>query len=396
MLLYALKRLLLIPPTLFLISLVIFVVLNMAPGRPGAGGGSGSESSSDAAQAESYRYFQEQFGLDKPTLLNTRPWLSVHDARAVLDAAENGTPRERVRARETIEDVGLAFVRHYVALLDDTTHARQALKRLPAAARLPVRARATPQSNRMAMELNQKLASLKTAEDWRGFFAEHRSHYEWTTREAIGDLFFDTRFAHYWGNLLRLDFGNSLIDRRPVMDTLAGKLRYSLSLTLLSIVLAYLIAVPLGIFSAARQGTMSDGVLTLVLFALYSLPTFFSGTVLLRLLSEGDPVAWFPTGGFESMEAGPMTTAQRLADIVWHLMLPVATYTAVTLAALSRYARAGVIDVIRSDYVRTARAKGLPEIVVVVKHAARNGMIPILTLLGSLLPLLVSGSVVIE
>ena len=83
-------------------------------------------------------------------------------------------------------------------------------------------------------------------------------------------------------------------------------------------------------------------------------------------------------------------------DIVWHLILPIATYTAVSLAALSRYARAGVIEVIRADYIRTARAKGLSEPVVIIKHAVRNGMIPILTLLGGLLPSLVAGSVIIE
>ena len=151
----------------------------------------------------------------------------------------------------------------------------------------------------------------------------------------------------------------------------------------------------LGIFSAANQGTRVDGALSLVLFKMYSLPTFFTGTVLLRLLSE-ETVAWFPTGGFASMDQVSRTTLDQLRDIGWHLVLPVATYTSVSLAALSRYARAGVIEVIRADYIRTARAKGLSEPVVLVKHAARNGMIPILTLLGGLLPALVGGSVVIE
>jgi peptide/nickel transport system permease protein len=107
-------------------------------------------------------------------------------------------------------------------------------------------------------------------------------------------------------------------------------------------------------------------------------------------------VAWFPTGGFESADPEWRTTLQRGGDVAWHLVLPVATYTAASLAALSRYARVGIVDVIRADYVRTARAKGLHEAVVIVKHAARNGMMPILTLLGTLLPTLFGGSVVIE
>jgi peptide/nickel transport system permease protein len=91
-----------------------------------------------------------------------------------------------------------------------------------------------------------------------------------------------------------------------------------------------------------------------------------------------------------------MTTMQHVKDVAWHLVLPVVTYTSGALAALSRYARTGVIDVIRADYIRTARAKGLSEPVVIIKHAVRNGMIPILTLLGGLLPTLVAGSTVIE
>ena len=147
--------------------------------------------------------------------------------------------------------------------------------------------------------------------------------------------------------------------------------------------------------SAVRSGSRGDTVLTVSLFVLYSLPTFFTGTVLLALFSQGTPFEWFPVGRFESIPPAD-TTLGRLADIAWHLTLPVLTSTSVALAALSRYARTGVIDVIRADYIRTARAKGLEEAVVIVKHAVRNGMIPILTLLGGILPVLVSGSVVIE
>ncbi len=412
MLQYALKRLLLIPPTFFLVSLVIFAVLNLAPGKPGTAS-EGFEGTSDGDQRESYRLFKEQFNLDKPVLLNTRFLLSLDDTRALLEAAHDAEAgaATRIDAQEKLEDYGNALVRHLVVLLDEPAHARRATEVLTRAALGRVTRADDAESrerNRAVAKRNEKLRSWRYDEEasaeeasavherWREYYAEHRADYEWTTGEALRDFFLDTRFARYWGNLLRLDFGLSLVDRRPVREAIAGKLRYSLSLTLVSIVLAYLIAVPLGVFSAARQGTVTDGTVTVLLFVLYSLPTFFTGTVLLRLLASGDPVAWFPPGGFQSMDAERMTTAEQLGDVLWHLTLPVATYTSVTLAALSRYARTGVIDVIHADYVRTARAKGLHELVVVVKHAARNGMIPILTLLGSLLPVLVSGSVVIE
>jgi peptide/nickel transport system permease protein len=231
---------------------------------------------------------------------------------------------------------------------------------------------------------------------WKGWFVDNESTYTYTTNEKVSAFFFDTRFAKYWSNLIHLDFGVSTADRRPVFETVLSKLKYSLSLTFTSVILAYAISVPIGVFSAIRQGTKIDGVITVVLFIMYSLPTFFTGTVLLRLLTEGEPVSWFPTGDFQTMTSDPMTTWDHLKDILWHLVLPIATYTSVSLATLSRYARAGVIEVIRADYIRTARAKGLSEPVVIIKHAVRNGMIPILTLLGGLLPALVAGSVVIE
>ena len=148
-----------------------------------------------------------------------------------------------------------------------------------------------------------------------------------------------------------------------------------------------------------RKDSTADRVLTLVLFMLYSLPSFFVATLLLYFFSEGSDfpsLRWFPTGGFRSVGAGDMTTLGSIGDLLWHLALPLACLTYGSLAALSRYMRTGLLDVIRADYVRTARAKGLPEISVIGKHALRNGLLPILTLLAGLLPAILGGSVIVE
>jgi peptide/nickel transport system permease protein len=231
--------------------------------------------------------------------------------------------------------------------------------------------------------------------NWTTWWAEQRDGYEYSTLESVAALVLDTRFALYWARILTLDCGNSYLNGEAICPVVAEKMKYSVSLSLTSVLLAYLIAVPLGVYSAVRSGSRGDVVVTVGLFILYSLPTFFTGTVLLQLLSQGTPFEWFPRGDFQSRYP-PATTLGQLADVAWHLALPVATSTSVALAALSRYARAGVIDVIRADYIRTARAKGLEEPVVIIKHAVRNGMIPILTLLGGILPVLVSGNVVVE
>jgi peptide/nickel transport system permease protein len=129
---------------------------------------------------------------------------------------------------------------------------------------------------------------------------------------------------------------------------------------------------------------------------LYSLPSFFVASLLLRYLGIGQPWDVIPVAGFESPDTADMTTWEHIQDVAWHTAAPIFCMTYAGLAALSRYAKTGVLNVIRSDYVRTARAKGLAEHIVILKHAVRNGIIPIVTLLGTTLPVIVGGSVIIE
>jgi len=219
------------------------------------------------------------------------------------------------------------------------------------------------------------------------------------TRDKLRVFFTDTRFATYWKNLLRLDFGVSIATRQPVIPALVSKLKYSLSLSVVSLVLAYLIAIPLGIFSAVERNTKVERSLTLAVFVLYSLPSFFVATLLLLLFSEGSDFAFlriFPTGGFQSLDFDELTTWARIGDVLWHLVLPVTCLTYGSLAGISRYMRTGLLEVLSADYIRTARAKGLPERTVIGKHALKNGLLPIITLLAGLLPAVLGGSVIIE
>jgi peptide/nickel transport system permease protein len=184
-----------------------------------------------------------------------------------------------------------------------------------------------------------------------------------------------------------------------VLGTLVSKLPYSLSLSLSSLLLAYLISIPIGIHSAVKRDTAVDRTVTVGLFMLYSLPSFFVGTLLLFYFSSGSYVAalrWFPIGGFRSADPMDLTSLEQIGDVLWHLVLPVLCMTYGSFAALSRYMRGGLLGVIASDYVRTARAKGLSERVVIWKHAVRNGLLPVLTLLAGLLPAVLGGSVIIE
>jgi len=197
--------------------------------------------------------------------------------------------------------------------------------------------------------------------------------------------------------LVTLDLGNTWKDGRPIVDVIGEALPITLLLSFLSLGIAYLIAIPLGVFSAVRQYTRTDQAMTVGIFMLYSLPRFWVGTLLLVFLASGHYLDWFPLQGWQSFEGFEgMSFFQQVGDVGWHIALPLLTLTFNAFAALSRYTRSGMLEAVRQDYIRTARAKGLSERTVIWKHALRNSAIPIITLLGLYLPYLVGGSVIVE
>lgn len=203
----------------------------------------------------------------------------------------------------------------------------------------------------------------------------------------------------YWlwlTKIATLDFGRSYRDNRPVMERIWERLPVTLQLNVISIFLVYLLAIPLGIYSSTHQYSLADKVSTTVLFVLYSLPSFWVATILILFLGGGDYWHLFPITGISSLDAEQLPFFEWLLDRLWHLVLPVFCLTYGGLAYVSRQMRAGMLETIRQDYIRTARAKGLSENAVVFKHALRNSLIPIVTLLGFLLPAMLGGSVIIE
>jgi len=203
----------------------------------------------------------------------------------------------------------------------------------------------------------------------------------------------------YWlwlTKIVTLDFGRSYRDNRPVMDRIWERLPVTLQLNIISIFLVYLIAIPLGIYSSTHQYSLGDKVSTTFLFILYSMPSFWVATILILFLGGGDYWHLFPITGISSLDAEQLPFFDWLLDRIWHLVLPVFCLTYGGLAYVSRQMRSGMLETIRQDYIRTARAKGLSERAVVFKHALRNSLIPIVTLLGFLLPSMLGGSVIIE
>ncbi|HZV12969.1 MAG TPA: ABC transporter permease [Candidatus Kapabacteria bacterium] len=205
------------------------------------------------------------------------------------------------------------------------------------------------------------------------------------------------QYVLWMNDMVHLDFGNSFIDQRPVMSKIMERLPITFTLSLISVILVYIIAIPIGIYSASHQYSTGDKISGGFLFMLYSLPDFWIATMAIIFLCGGDYLALFPSSGIYSMDySSSWSFLDKILDIGWHIVLPVIMYTYAGLAYISRQMRGSMLEVIRQDYIRTARAKGLDERKVIYKHALRNSLIPIITLLAGLLPSLIGGSIVIE
>lgn len=218
------------------------------------------------------------------------------------------------------------------------------------------------------------------------------------TRELLGlDQSLPVQYLQWLRRAAFLDFGKSMApDRELVRTKVLRAFKVSFLLQLLSIVLIYVLAVPLGVFAAIRKGSLLERFSTLAMFFLYSIPNFFLASLLVLWLCSGRPLQLFPILGLQSLDTEGFTTWEKVLDYAWHLVLPVTCLTYGGLASISRYTRAGMLEVIQQDYIRTARAKGLPERLVLARHAFRNSVIPLVTLLATLFPYLLGGSVVIE
>jgi peptide/nickel transport system permease protein len=202
------------------------------------------------------------------------------------------------------------------------------------------------------------------------------------------------RYLIWLKRLMTLDFGDSFLDHRPVFTKILERLPATLLLNILSLIISMLVAIPLGLYSAVRQNSLFDKINGTILYILYSLPEFWIALLLIILF--GVKLKILPFYGIESVNASQLGLLGHLWDRILHLILPTICLTYGSLAFLSRFVRGSTLEVIHQDYVRTAWAKGLDERNIVFRHVFKNTLIPILTLLGMLLPTLISGSVILE
>lgn len=198
------------------------------------------------------------------------------------------------------------------------------------------------------------------------------------------------QYLKWLGNMAQGDFGESLIRKgTPVSELILNRLPNTLLLMLVSAFLAMIIAIPFGIISATRPYSKVDYTVTTVSFLGLATPSFWLGLILIMVLAVN--LRWFPTGGISTLNA-PFS----IWDRIHHLILPAFVLAVGDMAALTRYTRSSMLEVIKQDYIRTARAKGFKENKVIYKHGLRNGLIPIITIFGLMIPGFIGGSVVVE
>ncbi len=226
--------------------------------------------------------------------------------------------------------------------------------------------------------------------------ADASAHTRQILREAYGlDRPLHVQYWNWLSRLVRLDFGRSFSpDGRPVLAKIVERLPVTLLLNIVEMSIIVAIAVPIGIMSATRQYSVFDKITTIFVFVGFATPDFWLALLLMILF--GAQLGWLPISGLRSLNWEYLSFWKQQTDFLAHLLLPIVVATFGGLAGFSRYMRQSMLEVVRQDYIQTARSKGLAERVVIGKHALRNAMLPIVTILGLSLPGLIGGSVIVE
>ena len=300
--------------------------------------------------------------------------------------------KSRAKQIEMLEDFDRDDMRFFIEkLLGDSTLKEKAV----AAATLKLFV-ARPLRSDVPLDADRQLVD-EVAENWMAHYEVRQSTYEPGFIARTAYIFSDTQYAHMLWRLATFNFGRSALKtREPVSEKIWDAVIVSAPLMLMANVFIYLVAVPIGIVCAVNRGKWADRLISLGLFFLYSIPAFVAGMLFLLFFCYGGYLKIFPMLGLHSPGADEFGWGQYLIDYFWHAFLPVTCLALFSLAGMAMYSRTSMLDVIGQDYIRTARAKGVSRSVVILKHAFRNALIPIVTLFSGFLPAMLGGSVLVE
>ena len=232
---------------------------------------------------------------------------------------------------------------------------------------------------------------MATSDPSRGISTEDRQRLE----KIYGlDKHWTIAYGQWLGNLARLNFGQSISRKQPVVRLIGERILPTLLLSVSSLIITYLLCIPLGLWLTVRDGTVGERSVSTGLYMLYSLPSFVAALFLQLLLAVR--LEWLPLMGMVSDDYEQLSLLGRTWDIFKHALMPAACFTYGSLAYYTRFVKSNMMEVVRQDYIRTAKAKGVSPVGIVWKHAFRNTLIPLVTLIGLTLPALLSGAVILE
>ena len=408
---YLSKRILFFLPTIWIISLLTFSLSVNSPGDPvelmlNIAGESGQNADKQAQQFE-YDKMREKLHLNLPvfyctvsslaepdTLYKVKKklhrenlsrlldqygdWQSVSDYYYALQDLD--TELGALRLEDSLQDK-LIVLRQNVAELffkyDDAIISNRITK-------IVKESKAIREAELLAIQLQQKYAHLKMHE------------VSWTSYVPSLNWYGTNNQYHIWlNNLLHGDLGVSYFQKLPVLEVIQNRIMPTVVYSVLSILIAFMVSIPLGISSAVNINTKRDKITTITLFVLYSLPSFWVGTLLINYFTSPEYLDWFPSTGIKDFDDSA-SFSEKLGNYMHHMALPLFCYTYSSFAFISRQMRGSMIQTLNQDYIRTAWAKGLSDKQVYWKHALRNSLLPVITLLASVFPSLIAGSVVIE
>lgn len=427
---YVMKRIFIFLPTLFAISLITFILISLAPGDPAEAmlnRSSGEGQASDKlAGDQAYQEIRHRLGLDLPVFyfapasladcdtLNRIPqkdqretlerliyqygnWDKVAVYHAKLKALERTilfTPKDSVTTSALID---LRNEVNNLYLQQDEASIKNVLAKLKVNAELPALSAVKSGISEAETAFDEVKNNATT---WKRFvpivqwYGTENQYHRWLfgTAKWFGEEEDPTKVKGF----LRGDFGVSFFAKRPVASIIWDGLWITMLISVLVILIEYLIAIPLGVATARKKDSKFDSISTTVLFILYSLPSFWIGTLAIFFLCGGDYFDFFPPFGLGDTSVEYDGFFVRAGDLLYHLALPLIVASYGGLAFLSRQMRGGMLAVLRQDYIRTAYSKGLDPSKVIWKHAFRNSLLPIITIFANVFPALIGGSIILE
>jgi peptide/nickel transport system permease protein len=441
MLKYILRRILFFIPTLIAISLLAFIISVNAPGDPVSRLVETSQSNSElsvksTSQKEQKKYWTQKLGLDLPLF-----YFSIHSLAEpdtlykVFDTGERDALKRLIDMYGDWNEISAYY--NSLILLDEshknikTDTADQ--EKYPKEYFLEAINKSVVECTALRSEWDEnaitvKLDSLEKLYSAFDYFKTQKSliknirtcfenvkqsSSEWKNYIPVITFYGNNQY-HRWifgdGNwitaegskfskgVMRGDFGISYITKEPISKIIGSRILWSLMFALLSVIIAYLVSIPVGIRSAVKKHKAFDNISSVILYLLYSMPVFWLATLLLMSFANPDTLWIFPASGVKPVAGYPETAGffGRIGMTLPYLILPLICYVYSSFAFISRSMRSSVLEVLPMDFIRTARAKGLKENAVIYKHALRNSLLPLITIFANVFPLAIGGSVIIE